>query len=106
MEGTILYPEPIYRLSYTSISSTYNLLAQIKNPCVTLVLQNLTDDIVTFSFDGVDDHIDLPANGHMILDVMANKSLARPLNGQQNQTIYVKGEPTVGRVNITSFFAR
>jgi len=106
MEGTILYPEPIYRLNFTLISSTYNLLAQIKNPSVNLILQNLTDELVTFSFDGIDDHIDLPANGHMILDVMANKSLARPLNGQQNQTIYVKGEPTLGTVNITSFFAR
>jgi hypothetical protein len=106
MEGTILYPEPIFRLNYTEISATYTLLAQIENPSVSFVLQNLTNQIITYSWDGVDDHVDLPPNGHMILDVSANKSLARPLNGQQNQTIYVKGEPTTGRVNLTSFFAR
>jgi hypothetical protein len=104
MEGTILFPEPIYRLDFTEISSTYTMIAQIQHPSVIFLLQNLSDAVVTFSFDGINDHIDLPQNGFLLLDVSANKSLARPVNFQQGQAIYVKGAPTDGKVNLTSFY--
>ena len=104
MEGTILFPEPIYNKQYTTVTGTYSLLAQIENPSVILFVQNLTAVTVTFSFDGVNDHFKLPQSGYLLLDVSANKSLARPLNFQSNQCIYVKGAPTSGEVNLTTFY--
>lgn len=104
MEGTILYPEPIYSLDNSSVSSSFTLLAQIQHPSVIFLLQNLCDGIVTFSFDGINDHIKLPANGFLLLDVSANKSLARPVNFQQSQTVYVKGDVNEGEINLTSFY--
>jgi len=104
MEGTILYPEPLYSLDNTALSSSYTLLAQLQNPSVIFQIQNLTNETITFSFDGQNDHLKLPANGFFLLDVSANKSLARSLNFQQGQTIYAKGTASAGEVTVTSFY--
>lgn len=104
MEGTILYPEPLYSLDSSALSSNYTLLAQTINASVVLLLQNLTNEIITYSFDGINDHLELPPNGFLLIDASSNKSLARPLNFQQNQTIYAKGTASAGKVNLTSFY--
>ena len=71
------------------------------------VLQNFTDAAVIFSLDGINDHIPMPANGYLVLDLCANKTLESGYYYAEGQRMYVKalaGNPTTGSVYISTFY--
>lgn len=73
-------------------------------------MQNLTDEYVLFSFDGLTDHDVLPPNGFTLLDVTTNKTE----NGgamyiSQGTRIYVKElsvTPTGGAVYVSVWYGK
>jgi hypothetical protein len=100
------YPEPLRTLAFGSISGTYaGMGAPFSNPVRIFWLQNQTDALLTFSFDGVTDHFVLPSQAFVLLDVTTNSSLpAGALYFAQGQRLYVKGSPGSGSVYLTVFY--
>ena len=100
-------PEPIRSLGFASIVAGYTAIGTaIANPIRIFYLQNLTDEPLMFSFDGVDDHIVLETAGYLLIDVTANKSLSDGFYIAQGDRLYVKrlGTPTTGSVYLSVFY--
>jgi len=71
-----MVPEAVRSLGFASIGIAYmGVGTSLDYPARMIVIQNLTDEEVMFSFDGIDDHIPLPTRGHLVLDISANKTL-------------------------------
>ena len=62
-------------LAFGSIGAAYmGVGTAFAAPVRVIFVQNLTDALLQFSIDGVNDHFPLPAHGFLLLDVTANKS--------------------------------
>lgn len=100
--------EPARSLAFGSISGAYmGVGTSFSNSIRILILQNLTDKVVFFSFDGIDDHIPLPSNGYFILDITANKTNTSGFYIGEGERIYVKslaGNPSLGSVYVCAMF--
>ncbi len=104
-----LYPEPLRSLAFGSIGGAYmGIGTSLSNPTRIFYLVNQTNALLLFSFDGVTDHLALPAGGFILLDVTANKALGGGCYIAQGVRIYVKqsGVPTSGSVYLTAFYAQ
>lgn len=105
-----LYPETVRTLAFGSISGTYaGIGTSFSHPIRILFVQNLTDQTLMFSFDGVNDHFPLPEMGFLLLDVTANKSVSQGFFIQEGQRLYVKDigvNPTAGAVYVSVFFGQ
>lgn len=78
------------------------------HPCRQFFVQNLTDQTLMFSFDGINDHFPLPANGFLLDDVTSNAALSKGFMLAQGETLYVKslGIPVpAGDVYFSVFYA-
>ena len=78
-------------------------------PVRMIFLQNLTDALLMFSFNGIDDTFPLAPNGYIILDIAANQTFNQGFFLAENQRIYVKQSggtpaPTSGDVYLTVFY--
>jgi hypothetical protein len=100
-------PEAARSLSFGSIGAAYaGIGTAIDNPARMILLQNLTDATLWFSFDGINDHFPMATNVSLILDVTANKTFDQGFFIAEGQRFYVKrlGTPTSGAVYLTSFY--
>lgn len=101
-----VFPEVLRTLAFGSISGAYaGIGTPLLNPARVMYIVNETDVLLTFSFNGLDDHFVVVSHGYFVLDVTANKSE----NGgafciAQNERLYVKGAPTLGAVYATFFY--
>lgn len=96
--------EPVRSLVYTSIGSGYmGIGTSISNPARQFFIQNLTDVTLMFSFDGINDHFPLPANGFFLDDVCSNKTQQGGFYLAEGTRLYVKeiGTPSTGSVYFT-----
>ena len=100
--------EPQRTLAFGSIVAGYTGIGSPLNyPSRMLLFQNLTDALLQFSMDGVDDNFPLPANGQFILDVSTNSlTNLQGFFATKGQRFYVKQieVPTAGAVYVTSFY--
>lgn len=100
--------EPVRSLAFGSISGTYaGVGSAVNNPIRQFFIQNLTDKAMMFSFDGVNDHFPLPANGFFLDDVSSNTALAAGFFLPQGGRLYVKelsAGPTTGSVYFSVFY--
>ena len=99
--------EPVRSLAAGSIGAAYmGVGTAITNPARMILIQNLTDESVMFSLNGVDDNFPLPASGLFILDITSNVSLSQGFFLAQGDRLYVKqlGVPTTGSVYFTVFY--
>lgn len=101
-----LYPEVLRTLAFGSISGTYaGLGSAFLNPIRLIHITNTTDVLLTFSFDGVNDHFVVQSSGFILLDVTANSTIAgSSFHIAQGTRIYVKGAPTMGSVYLAAFY--
>ena len=101
-----MYPEPLRTLAFGSISGTYaGLGAALAYPSRIYWVQNQTDVVLTYSWDGVNDHFVIAAGGFVLLDVTSNRTdTGGSLNIAVGQRTYVKGSPTLGATYLTSFY--
>lgn len=61
-------------LAFGSIGENYTLIASaLARPVRILIVQNLTDALLQFSYDGFVNHFVLPAGGQMIIDGTTNR---------------------------------
>ncbi len=102
-----LRADPLRSLAFGSISGTYAAVGTaFTSPMRIMIAQNFTDSLMTFSFDGVNDHFVLPANGQMILDVSSDEFQQNGFLIAIGTHMMVKGTATLGSVYISAFYAR
>jgi len=102
-----LVPETVRSLAFGSIGAAYTGVGTaITNPIRILHVQNLTDSELMFSYDGINDHFPLPANGFLVLDITANKSREQGYYLAEGTRVYVKEvvAPTTGNVYVTVYY--
>jgi len=94
--------EAVRSLGFASIGAAYmGVGTAISNPARQIFVQNLTDATLMFSFNGVDDHFPLPANGFFLDDISSNKAAtAQGFYLAEGERLYVKevDTPTEGSV--------
>jgi len=95
--------EPVRTLGFAAVGAGYmGVGTAIDHPARQIFIQNLTDETLMFSFDGLVDHFPLPANGFFLNDITSNKSnQAGDFNIAQGDRLYVKhlgAAPTLGNV--------
>ncbi len=58
------------------------------------------------SFDGITDHLPVAADGFVLLDITANKTVSQGFYIAEGTRFYVKeiGNPTSGSIYISSFY--
>jgi hypothetical protein len=103
-----LTPETVRTLGFAAIGAAYvGIGATMSRPIRMLVLQNLTDALLMFSFDGINDHLPLPANGYLALDITANKTITQGFFLAEGQRLYCRHlgvAPTVRSTYLTTFY--
>jgi hypothetical protein len=99
--------EPVRSLSFLTIAAGYLPIGtRLNNPARMIFVQNLTDALLMFSFNGTDDHFPLAANGFLLLDITSNKTISQGFFITEGQNLYVKqiGVPLSGSVYLTTFY--
>lgn len=101
-------PEIVRSIASGAIGAAYAAIGTaFTNPVRILFVQNLTDATLMFSFTGIagQDHFPLPANGFLLLDVTANKTLDHGFFISEGWIIYVREivAPTSGTVYVSAF---
>jgi hypothetical protein len=103
-------PEPVRSAAFGVITDTYiGLGAPFVHPVHWFMVQNLTNQFVMISWDGITDHFPVAGNGYVIMDVGSNKTI----NGgsfmvAQGTRFYVRALtgsfPTAGSVYLSVFY--
>jgi hypothetical protein len=106
-----MYPEVMRTLAFGSISGTYiGLGTPLENPSLQLIVQNLTDQSITLSWDGINDHLILSSGCAWDSDNTSNRAREQGLYMPQGQRFYVAlvgdTSPTLGGVYLTTFYGQ
>ena len=99
--------EPLRSLAFGSIGAGYTAVGTaLAYPARMVIIQNLTDALLMFSFDGTNNHLPLSAGDKLILDITANKTIEPGFFDAKGQTLYVKQSavPSTGSVYLTAFY--
>lgn len=99
--------EPLRSLAFGSIGAAYmGIGTPLDNPSRLLIIQNLTDATLIFSINGVDDHLILPSQSNIVLDVTTNQSQTQGTYFSVGTRVYVKrfGIPTSGSVYVSTLY--
>lgn len=105
----VLSMEPVRSRGFAAITGTYAAVGTgLAFPARQFFIQNLTDGTLMFSFNGVDDHFPLPANGFWINDNTANQIGGNGFFLRVSNVLYVKtiDTPTMGSVYLSVIFAQ
>ncbi len=102
--------EVLRSLGFASISTAYaGVGLPFTNPIRILKVTNLTDSNLLVSFNGIDNHDVVVANGAYVYDYCTNKTdSAGMLEQSVGERLYVKsenGDPTSGNVYVTLVYA-
>lgn len=93
-------------LAFGGIGANYAAVGgALTEPATMIFFQNLTDELLYFSYDGVTDHFPLTAGGQKSLDIAANRDINQDFKRAVGTIFYVKriGVPTAGSVYITVY---
>lgn len=105
-----LMPETVRSAAFGVIGDVYmGLGTAMTRPIRQLLLQNLTDANMMFSFDGIHDHFPLPSWGYFLDDITSNKTIAQGFFLAEGTRIYVRkltalDVPTLGGVYLSTFY--
>lgn len=102
--------EPLRSVAFGGISGAYaGVGSPFANPVRLICIDNFTDVNIFVSFNGVDNHTVVAANGFKLLDYSSNKGEKGGLLEQSQGTrVYVKAEtsnPSLGNVYVTVIYA-
>lgn len=102
--------EVLRSLAFGSIGAGYvGIGAAFANPVRMLMIDNLTDQNVIISFDGINDHTIVAAHSGKVLDYASNKMApADHLEQAVGERVYVKAVsvlPTLGSVYVSVIYA-
>jgi hypothetical protein len=104
-----LLPETLRSLAFGGISGVLAAVgAAFANPIRILNIQNGCNQDVIASLDGVNDHLFIPANGFLLIDVSSNKTKGNALFLAVGDRVWVREvavTPTAGSVYVSVFYA-
>jgi len=109
-DATKVQAVPLASLAGAGITGTYQLVSATfpTTPVKQLLLYNGTNQLLTFSLDGTDDHLVVPASATMILDFESNGSNSypgqRPWRLAKGQPVFVKGAAGTGSVYLMGLY--
>ncbi len=93
--------ETMRTLGHASIGAAYvKLGTALAHPSVCCVINNLTDDQLTYSDDGINDKFTLAPGASFTFDQRANL-----ISLHKGMQLYVKGSPTSGSTYLTTIYA-
>ncbi len=106
-----IWPEAMRSINSGDLTGTYmGIGSATLNATRVYWIQNNTDVLLTFSWDGVNDHFVLPDDSFFLLDCSSNKSnVGGVLSVPAGTRTYVKainGAPTKGSVNLAIFYGK
>ena len=99
--------ETLRSLGFASITTSYAAVgAALAHPASQIVINNLTDEDLLFSFDGTNDHIAIGSRGTYTCDITTNRG-QQGLWLQKGTILYVKelGNPAAGSVYFSVLYA-
>ena len=103
-----LLPETVRSVAFGAISPAYiGIGTAMTRPIRIIMIQNLMDAPLMFSLDGINDHFPLAANGYLLMDITANKTLAQGFFLAEGQRVYasqLNAAPTDESVYLTTFY--
>lgn len=101
--------EPQRTLGFAAIGAAYmGVGTAVDHPVRQFFIQNLTDATLQFSFNGIDDHFPLPANGFFLSDITSNKARGSGFFLAEGDRLYVKtlGAPATGSVYFSVVYGK
>ena len=99
--------DPLRSLGFGSIGVSYTGIGTaLSNPARIIRIQNLTDALLFFSTDGVNDHEMISPNSFLLIDVGANKFREQGYSFAEGTRFYVKesASPTTGSVYVSVIY--
>ena len=96
--------EPVRQLAFGGIGVDFTGVGTaLSNPGRGVLIQNLTDVLLDFSFNGIDLHFPLPDQSFWVIDITANKTTSDGFFVAEGTRLYVRqnGVPTLGAVYFT-----
>jgi hypothetical protein len=100
--------EPVRTLGFAAIGAGYvGVGTSLNYPTRMTLIQNTTDAILMFSFDGINDNFPLLANTFLLLDLSSNKTIETGYFIAKGERLYVKNmgtAPTTGSVYFTAIY--
>ena len=103
---SVIRAQELRSLAFGSTGASYVAVGSgFEKPAVIVKIQNNTDADMYFSFDGVVDHLMVPAETTDVYDIGTNKRNNNGLVFAQGTVVYVKrlGTPTTGSVYVSMF---
>lgn len=95
-------------IAFGSIGAMYSPIgAALDEPVSILQVTNGTDAILTYSYDGVNDHFTLLAAAGVIYDITTNKNLPEGIFLPEGTRLYVKhngSAPSAGSTYVSFYF--
>lgn len=107
--GIKLLPETLRSIGFAAIGAGYTGIGPaFAHPIRIIHITNTTNELLVFSFDGINDHFVVPGDFFLLLDVTSNATvMAGQFSIGQGTRIYVKhpgAAPTVGSVYLAVFY--
>ena len=105
-----LVPDNVRSINFAAIGAAYmGIGTAMTKPIRVFMMQNMTDEAMMFSFDGVHDHFPLPATSYFVFDITSNKTVEQGFFLAQGQRLYVKQldpakTPSSGAVYLSTFY--
>lgn len=99
--------EPVRSSAFGDITADYTGIGtEINNPVRILRIQNLTNALLWFSYDGVNNHEALSPNSFLLLDITSNAARDHGYYIAEGTRLYVKRNetPTSGSVYVTVYY--
>ncbi len=109
MEGTKLLPGELQQLGFAGVApSVFISVGVFFQPARLILVQNLTDQLLEFSMDGLNSHFVLPACSSVTFDAGTNKGTPNTAAFPQGYGVFVTAPgtlPTTGSIYLTYFYA-
>lgn len=108
-EGTKLLPAPLTSLGYAGVTPSVLInVTAFAQPVRWVMVQNLTDQLLMFSWDGVNNHFVLPSCSNLVIDTATNKGTPNTAAIPQGYGIWVTSVstlPTTGSIYVSYLYA-
>ena len=107
-QSTRLQVEPVRTIGFAAVAPAYmGVGVAMTKPIRMILLQNFLDAACMLSFDGINDHIPMPPNAYLVLDLAANRTREQGFYLAEGQRLYARqlgAVPTSGGVYFTAFY--
>lgn len=106
--GIRMVAEALRRVAFGGIGAGYAVLGTpLEHPTRILIIKNLTNENLVFSYDGITDHEIIPKLSGQVLDLTTNKATPEGAFFGQGTQVWVKHDgvaPTSGLVAASVYF--